>query len=58
MKIKDRYKLLNYAKEYYDRVDIKSSTVPFIDKKEIELKIAEENNENTAQNDNNTTTEV
>jgi DNA polymerase III epsilon subunit-like protein len=45
-------------KEYYDRVDIKSSTVPFIDKKEIELKIAEENNENTAQNDNNTTTEV
>ncbi len=45
-------------KEYYDRVDIKSSTVPFIDKKEIELKVAEENNENTAQNDNNTTTEV
>jgi transcription elongation factor Elf1 len=45
-------------KEYYDRVDIKSSTVPFIDKKEIELKIAEETNENTAQNDNNTTTEV
>ena len=24
-------------KEYYDRVDIKSSTVPFIDKKELEL---------------------
>ena len=24
-------------KEYYDRIDIKSSTVPFIDKKEIEL---------------------
>jgi transcription elongation factor Elf1 len=43
-------------KEYYDRVDIKSSTVPFIDKKEIELKVAEEN-ANSSQNDN-TTTEV
>ena len=41
-------------KEYYDRVDIKSSTVPFIDKKELELKVAEDNK----QNDNNTTTEV
>lgn len=28
-------------KEYYDRVDIKSSSVPFIDKKEIELQAVE-----------------
>lgn len=50
-------------KEYYDRVDIKSSTVPFIDKKELEAKAA--TNENADRNDNNenisneaTTTEV
>ena len=29
-------------KEYYDRVDIKSSTVPFIDKKELEIKAQKE----------------
>ncbi|MBO5856736.1 MAG: exonuclease domain-containing protein [Clostridia bacterium] len=50
-------------KEYYDRVDIKSSTVPFIDKKELEAKAA--TNENAERNENNenisneaTTTEV
>ena len=41
-------------KEYYDRVDIKSSTVPFIDKKELELKVAEDN-ESINENDNKTT---
>ncbi len=36
-------------KEYYDRVDIKSSTVPFIDKKELEM-----NAQNDASEINNT----
>ena len=45
-------------KEYYDRVDIKSSTIPFIDKKEIEQKNSAET-ENSENKQNNTdTTEV
>ncbi len=43
-------------KEYYDRVDIKSSTIPFIDKKEIEQKnSAEIENSENEQNNTNTT---
>lgn len=45
-------------KEYYDRVDIKSSTVPFIDKKELEMKAAKEANGEQAENNNINTTEV
>ena len=43
-------------KEYYDRVDIKSSTVPFIDKKELEIKAQKEAEERqNSENDINTT---
>ena len=43
-------------KEYYDRVDIKSSTVPFIDKKELEMKAQKEAEERqNSENDINTT---
>ena len=45
-------------KEYYDRVDIKSSTVPFIDKKELEMKAANENSENSTEHNEIKTTEV
>ncbi len=45
-------------KEYYDRVDIKSSTVPFIDKKELEMKAAKEANGEQVENNDINTTEV
>ena len=45
-------------KEYYDRVDIKSSTVPFIDKKELEMKAAKEVNGEPVENNDINTTEV
>ena len=40
-------------KEYYDRVDIKSSAVPFIDKKEFEVTAGIYNNENKESDENN-----
>ena len=46
-------------KEYYDRVDIKSSTVPFIDKKELEMKNQNNDvNEEVIENNDNKITEV
>lgn len=50
-KCKKKIRFTIRFKEYYDRVDIKSSSVPFIEKKEIKSVVAVEQNSNSSKND-------
>lgn len=50
-KCKRKIRFLIRFKEYYDRVDIKTSTVPFIEKKEIINVVAVEQQSTTEQNE-------
>lgn len=50
-KCKRKMRFLIRFKEYYDRVDIKTSTVPFIEKKEIINVVAVEQQSTTEQNE-------